>query len=121
RENRLLGAIKGGATLRDRILANPAERRRLSEQMKRAWRRPAFRQRATAAAQTRFATAQARAEMSAKIRKKHELDAGYRQRISARVKERLKDPAVRERVLEACRDTVRWGKIYDYIIGHKKM
>src|SRR5205823_5521671 len=68
RENRLLGAIKGGAALRDRILANPAERRRLSEQMKRAWRRPAFRQRATAAAQTRFATAQARAEMSAKIR-----------------------------------------------------
>jgi len=111
RENRLLGAIKGGATLRDRILANPAERRRLSEQMKRAWRRPAFRQRATAAAQTRFATAQARAEMSAKIRKKHELDAGYRQRISAGVKERLKEPAVRERLLEACRDPVRRAKI----------
>ena len=49
--------------------------------------------------------------MSAKIRKKHELDAGYRQRISARVKERLKDPAVRERVLEACRDPVRRAKI----------
>jgi hypothetical protein len=42
RENRLLGAIKGGATLRARILANPAERRRLSEQIKRAWRRPGF-------------------------------------------------------------------------------
>ena len=31
-----VGLIKGGATLRDRILANPAARRRLSEQMKRA-------------------------------------------------------------------------------------
>ncbi len=49
--------------------------------------------------------------MSAKIRKKHELDAGYRQRISAGVKERLKEPAVRERLLEACRDPVRRAKI----------
>jgi DNA invertase Pin-like site-specific DNA recombinase len=49
--------------------------------------------------------------MSAKICKKHELDAGYRQRISAGTKERMKEPAVLERFLEACRDPVRRAKI----------
>ena len=121
RENRLLGAIKGGAALRARILANPAERRRLSEQIKRAWTRPAFRQSVTAAAKARFATAQARAKMSAKIRKKHELDAGYRQRISAGVKERLKDPAVRERLLNARRDPVRRAKLSAFRKGRNYM
>ena len=111
RENRLLGAIKGGATLRARILANPAERRRLSEQIKRAWRRPGFKERAAAAARARMSRPQVRAELSGKIRKKHELDAGYRQRISAGVKERLKNPAVRKRLLDACRDPVRRAKI----------
>ncbi len=110
RENRLLGAIKGGATLRTRVLANPAERQRLSDQMKRAWRSPGYRQRAIATAKARMSDAK-RAELSAIIRHKHASDPTYRQRISAGVKERLKDPAVRKRLLDASRDPVRRAKI----------
>jgi DNA invertase Pin-like site-specific DNA recombinase len=111
RENRLLGAIKGGATLRAKFLADPQERRRLSDQMKHAWKKPDYRQRAVATAKARSSSPEKRTEMSARIRRKHEIDPDYRHRISAGVRERLKDRAVRERVLAAARDPVRRAKI----------
>jgi hypothetical protein len=111
RENRLLGALKGGATLRMKFLADPQERRRLSEQMKKAWRKPGYKERAVATAKTRWSSPNKRAEMSARIRRRHELDPTIRHRISAAVRERLKDPAVRQRVLAAARDPVRRAKI----------
>ena len=52
-----------------------------------------------------------KSRMSAKIRKKYESDAGYRQRISARAKERLKGPRRSRKILEACGVPVRRAKI----------
>ena len=49
--------------------------------------------------------------MSARQRNKYEQDPGLRKRISTAVKERLKDPAVRERFLASCRDPERRAKI----------
>lgn len=111
RENRLLGALKSGATLRMKILANPEERRRLSQQMKNAWKKPGYRERAVATAKARWSSPKKRAEMSARIRRKYEIDTSYRQRISAAVRERMKDPAVRQKFLAACADPASRAKI----------
>ncbi len=111
RENRLKGAVKGGATLRRRFAAEPEARQRLSQQIKQAWTDPKFRERMSEATKTRMSNPETRLHLSAIIAQKFKEDPTYRERVSAGVRRRLSDPEFRERLLQACRDPSRRAKI----------
>jgi hypothetical protein len=111
RESRLQGAKKAGVTIRARIAADPAARARLSEQIKRAWTDPKYRERGREAMRQLMADPAIRARLANAIRQKYTDDPGYKSRVSRTLRSRYKDESFRNRMLVIARNPLRREKI----------